>query len=624
MYLLNRRGMSAALLLLSAAVWSTASFKDTIHVPVTIWDFHSDRSNPEFERNYRIGLHTGMVDSVLDANHHPVLGPLPYFNNEIARWFVPWTPGDFTIPTYTQTGGVAGYVSTGPTTVDYDTAFKNIRIDTFLVFTLVQGSAGSYEYINNEFFPIDDRGFGIESNSHNYGFTMELHWTFVKVPGLSFEFTGDDDVWAYMNGKLVMDIGGIHLPESGLVLVDSIPGLVNGQRYAFDFFSAERHVTGSVIRITTNIIGDPKRITIQAIPSDTIRAGDTATLIGTLFDVDGVRMPLQSDSINWTQNPVNVLPGDQVIVPMNDTTMFTATVAYRRVGIIARFSNATITIQDTVWITVIPNVPAYIDIVRQSRTPLSRAQALDSVALTTNTPMLTASLDSIHGTMYLYAAWRDRYGNLAGLATNAAWSSLNTDTVTVLPTTGMRYEALVTRATNASIGRTFIVASDPSLARSDSALVTVTLSPPVTVVKTIPNPAIASKVTINGVVSDVVVEIVGPKEQSAVLRTVLREGKGSVIAIQGLRVPSTNDGPVKLTMKIYDVNGNSVIWINNPDIFKGRAPSSSSSAYLFWDGFNQKGMKVAPGVYRAVVYIDFPVPSNIRDIRTIVMLGIRH
>jgi fibro-slime domain-containing protein len=615
--------MTATFLLLSAAVWSTASFKDTIHVPVTFWDFHSDRSNPEFERNYRIGLHTGMVDSMLDANRHPVLGLQPYFSNEIARWFVPWTPGNFTIPTYTQTGGTDGYVSTGPTTVDYDTAFKNIWIDTFIVFNLVQGSAGSYEYINNEFFPIDDRGFGIESNSHNYCFTMELHWTFVKTPGLSFQFTGDDDVWAYMNGKLVMDIGGIHLPESGLVLVDSIPGLVNGQRYSFDFFSAERHVTGSVIRITTNIIGDPKRITIQAIPSDTIRAGDTATLIGTLYDVDGVSMPLQSDSIRWVENPVNVLPGDQVIVPMNDTTMFTATVAYRRVGIIASFSNATITIQDTVWITVIPNVPAQIDIVRQSRTPLTRAQALDSVALTTSTPMLTVPLDSVHGSMYLYAAWRDRYGNLAGLATNAAWTSMNTDTATVLATAGMRYEALVTRTPSALIGKTFIIASDPSLGRMDTALVTVTLSPPVTVIKTIPNPAIASLVTINGIQSNVVVEIVGPKEKSVVLRTVLQGGKGSVIAIEGLLVPSVSAGPVKLTMKIYDVNGNSVTWINNPDIFNGKTSSPVSSAYVFWNGFNQKGMKVAPGVYRVAVYIDYPTSSRIKDIRSIVTLGIR-
>ena len=182
MYLIMRRGITATFLLLCAAVWSTASFKDTIHVPVTFWDFHSDRSNPEFERNYRIGLHTGMVDTILDANRHPVLGLQPYFSNEIARWFVPWTPGDFTIPTYTQTGGTDGYVSTGPTTVDYDTAFKNIRIDTFIVFNLVQGSAGSYEYINNEFFPIDDRGVQLAQLLFYHGVALDIR----QNPGIEF------------------------------------------------------------------------------------------------------------------------------------------------------------------------------------------------------------------------------------------------------------------------------------------------------------------------------------------------------------------------------------------------------------------------------------------------------
>jgi hypothetical protein len=33
-------------------------------------------------------------------------------------------------------------------------------------------------------------------------------------------------------------------------------------------------------------------------------------------------------------------------------------------------------------------------------------------------------------------------------------------------------------------------------------------------------------------------------------------------------------------------------------------------------------MKVAPGVYRAVVYVDYPPLSNIRDIKTISTVGI--
>jgi fibro-slime domain-containing protein len=465
------------LLFALSPLWAAGTFQDTIHVPVTIWDYHPDGSNPEFEKTPTgTPVHLGMVDSTLDAEKKPKLGPVPYWSCSIAKWFRPWVAGDFTIPNYTNpsTATCGNPVST----VDYDTAFKNIRIDTFLVFTYVPGSQGSYEFVNASFFPIDGRGFGNEvaagqARTHNYSFAIELHWTFTKAANMAFSFTGDDDVWAFLNNKLAMDIGGIHNPTSGTVTVDDIPGLVNGQKYSFDFFYAERHVTGSSIRITSNIIAAPSRISINAIPSDTIRAGDTATLIGTIYDIDGTPLVLQSDSIRWTQVTAPApAAGDRITGAMNDTTQFTATVAYRTVGIIATFRNSTTTIIDTVWITVIPNVAEQVDIVAQSKTALTPQQVLDSAALNTVAPRLTVTLDSVPGTSYVYAVLRDRYGNLVGLATNVTWVSLNTDTATVAPTLGKPYEGLITRAPGALTGMTSIVVSDPALTKPDTALVT--------------------------------------------------------------------------------------------------------------------------------------------------------
>jgi fibro-slime domain-containing protein len=50
----------------------------------------------------------------------------------------------------------------------------------------------------------------------------------------------------------VIDLGGIHGPETAQVEIDSL-GLTVGKQYPLDFFSAERHVTGSNILFQTTL-----------------------------------------------------------------------------------------------------------------------------------------------------------------------------------------------------------------------------------------------------------------------------------------------------------------------------------------------------------------------------------
>jgi fibro-slime domain-containing protein len=56
----------------------------------------------------------------------------------------------------------------------------------------------------------------------------------------------------FINGKLVIDLGGVHGAESATVLLDSL-GLTRGSTYPLDLFFAERHVTGSHFRVDTSL-----------------------------------------------------------------------------------------------------------------------------------------------------------------------------------------------------------------------------------------------------------------------------------------------------------------------------------------------------------------------------------
>lgn len=64
---------------------------------------------------------------------------------------------------------------------------------------------------------------------------------------------------------------------------------------------------------------------------------------------------------------------------------------------------------------------------------------------------------------------------------------------------------------------------------------------------------------------------------------------------------------IEVFVKIYDMVGNLVHEAQNPDLVAGLARDGGSvqNVDLYWNGSNAKGMPVAPGVYRVVVYLDY-------------------
>jgi fibro-slime domain-containing protein len=125
-----------------------------------------------------------------------------------------------------------------------------------IILQLTPTGNGAYTYDNQEYFPIDNQGFGNESNPHNFHFTTEIHTQFTYKGGEVFKFTGDDDVFAFINKKLVIDLGGVHGAEDASVDLDAVAksvGITVGNVYLLDMFGAERHTSGSHFRIDTTI-----------------------------------------------------------------------------------------------------------------------------------------------------------------------------------------------------------------------------------------------------------------------------------------------------------------------------------------------------------------------------------
>jgi fibro-slime domain-containing protein len=247
----------------------------------------------------------------------------------LAKGMVLGTLGDNGLPVYSgrdsgyQAGGIngqgKGIAYTGPG--GYGKSTPSNWFDTTALRAAVSGIAighgcvelglprdtgGYYFYKNTSFFPLDTisdrRGYSeltaADNKKHNFLYCMHGHASFEYTPGLKFDFTGDDDVWVFINNKLSVDLGGTHDSVSASINLDKMK-LREGSVYPFDIFYCERQTNGSTIKIRTSMDLQPSwkyRATSSTENSSItieIEGQESKNYIPTCADL------LSSQSIDW-------------------------------------------------------------------------------------------------------------------------------------------------------------------------------------------------------------------------------------------------------------------------------------------------------------------------------------
>jgi fibro-slime domain-containing protein len=233
---------------------------DVLTVPVTYRDFISfpaeTKRHPDFEIFHGRNPTPGLVGALLGKDGKPVYTGLC---DDLGQPYPASDPGTGTCPYNQQTTSAA----------NFDQWYRDVpgvNVTKVALMTFARdASSGAYRINNPEFFPWDnDANSWVSTNreltsaGHDFGFTTEIRYYFEYVANPQspqvLSFTGDDDVWVFINHRLAVDIGGLHPERTRSVTLDDTTAralsLEAGKIYEIALFHAERCTDASHFNLT--------------------------------------------------------------------------------------------------------------------------------------------------------------------------------------------------------------------------------------------------------------------------------------------------------------------------------------------------------------------------------------
>ncbi|MBK8010403.1 MAG: DUF4215 domain-containing protein [Deltaproteobacteria bacterium] len=234
---------------------------EAIEVPVVFRDFvalptGTGVRHPDFEIFRGDEATTGLVERFLDSEGKPI-----YTGRCEAGRVLDSRACPFGAQTTSEAAFRQWYRDIPGTNVSLATRLRLIRSGDAFYYPAPPPTGA-------QLFPLDDAGFVVgpqgavleqrgwdkRGGRHNFGFTTEIRYWFEYKGGETLSFSGDDDVFVFINRQLALDLGGLHPRRSGTIVLDRAMadrlGLEEHGLYEVALFHAERHQPESNFNLT--------------------------------------------------------------------------------------------------------------------------------------------------------------------------------------------------------------------------------------------------------------------------------------------------------------------------------------------------------------------------------------